>query len=97
MRNILQRINAQRQHLRRVDVRRGKQAGLERLEIYFLDVGDVDNEDACKTGRGHVVDNAGHDGKDKGSYEDSSAGDGAGGGRQRQGEDGEAGFEFGEV
>ncbi|KAJ7917576.1 hypothetical protein B0H13DRAFT_2442080 [Mycena leptocephala] len=88
--------SARRQHLRRVDVRRGKQTRFERLEIRFLDVGDGGDQDACKTEGGRVVDNAGRDDEHKENTEDSGV-DGAAGGWQRRGEGGEAGFEFREA
>jgi hypothetical protein len=56
--------SARRQHLCRVDVRRGKQSRFERVEIYFFDVGNGGDQNACKTGRGRVVDNAGRDDED---------------------------------
>jgi hypothetical protein len=66
-----QRTNVRRQHLRRVDVRCGKQTCLERLEIYFLDAGDGGDEDACKTERGRVVHNACRDDQDAESNENN--------------------------
>jgi hypothetical protein len=68
---------------------------LECLEIYFFDAGDGGDEDACKTGRGHVVDNACHDHEHEENTEDSGVH--AAGGWQRRRENGEAGFEFREA
>jgi hypothetical protein len=89
--------SARRQHLRRVDVRRGKQTRFERVEICFLDVGDGGDENACKTGWGRVVDSACGGDEDDESDEDSSIGGVGARGWQRRRENGEAGFEFREA